>query len=112
MRSAKTSLTFALGLAELMANFLPSHKFAITLHACMATVGPHRGPPSAKKTVAGTDQFEAANGVTAAANGVTAATNCVTAGASGVTAAAVMSIQYWKNLRLPIQNAPSWFFQY
>ena len=34
-----------------------------------------RGPPSAKKTVAGTIQFEAANGVTAAANGVTAATS-------------------------------------
>ena len=52
--------------------------------------------------------FEAANGVTAATNGVTAATNGINAAASGVTAAAVMSIQYWKNLRLPIQNAPSW----
>ena len=67
-----------------------------------------RGPPSAKKRVAGTDQFEAANGVTAATNGVTAATNSITAAASGVTAAAVMSIQYWKNLTLPIQNATSW----
>ena len=67
-----------------------------------------RGPPSAKKTVAGTDQFEAANGVTAAANGVTAATNGITAAASGVTAAAVMSIQYWKKLDLPIPNATSW----
>ena len=63
--------------------------------------GKHQGPPSAKKTVAGTDQFEAANGVTAATNGITAA-------ASGVTAAAVMSIQYWKKLPLPIQNATSW----
>ena len=32
-----------------------------------------RGPPSAKKTVAGTIQFEAANGVIAATSGVTAA---------------------------------------
>ena len=60
-----------------------------------------RGAPSAKKVVASTDHFEAANGVTAAANGVTAATNGITAAASGVTAAAVMSIQYWKNLPLP-----------
>ena len=37
--------------------------------------GHPRGPPSAKKRVAGTDQFEAANGVTAATNGVTAATS-------------------------------------
>ena len=71
---------------------------------------PTRGPPSAKKTVAGTDQFEAANGVTASANGVTAATNGVTAAASGVTVSAVMSIQYWKNLRLPIQNGRRKFF--
>ena len=56
-----------------------------------------RGPPSAKKQ----SPFEAANGVTAAANGVTAATN-------GITAAAVMSIQYWKKLDLPIPNATSW----
>ena len=34
-----------------------------------------RGAPSAKKVVASTDHFEAANGVTAAANGVTAATS-------------------------------------
>ena len=60
-----------------------------------------RGAPSAKKVVASTDHFEAANGVTAATNGITAA-------ASGVTAAAVMSIQYWKKLPLPIQNATSW----
>ena len=52
--------------------------------------------------------FEAANGVTAATNGVTAATNGITAAASGVTAAAVMSIQYWKKLDLPIPNATSW----
>ena len=37
--------------------------------------GGDRGSPSAKIRVAGTDQFEAANCVTAAANGVTAATN-------------------------------------
>ena len=60
-----------------------------------------RGPPSAKKMVAGTDQFEAANGVTAATNGITAA-------ASVVTAAAVMSMCMSKNLTLPIQNATSW----
>ena len=67
-----------------------------------------RGAPSAKKVVACTDHFEAANGVTAAANGVTAAANGVTAATYGVTAAAVMSIQYWKKLPLPIQNATSW----
>ena len=49
-----------------------------------------RGPPSAKKRVAGTDQFEAANGVTAAANGVTAAANGVTA----ATAAAATGIGF------------------
>ena len=76
---------------------------------------PSRGAQSAKKVVASTDHFEAANGVTAAANGVTAAangvtaaTNGVTAAASGITAAAEMSIYMSKNLTLPIQNVTSW----
>ena len=67
-----------------------------------------QGAPSAKKVVAITDDFEAANGVTTAANCVTAATNSITAAASVVTAAAVMSMCMSKNLTLPIQNATSW----
>ena len=55
---------------------------------------PTYNPPSGKKTVAGSIQFEATNGVTAAT--------------SGITAAAVMSISMSKKLRLPIQNATSW----
>ena len=58
----------------------------------------NQGPTIMQKTVAGSIQFEATNGVTAA-------TSCVTAATSGVTAAAVMSISMSKNLTLSIANA-------